>query len=200
MSQQQSPMPNQVLLEVKQTTKKLDQTTAKFEEATKLRQAMDQADLLDRRKMKEHGEVVKKAMNEQKEAAKMLGEALKNASTNVQLNDVQKRELSVMKEEAITSLTRVPALVYDKKKMRWVVISLGIVFAIVVVLVVMSPSGKFTVTIGLIIAALGQLVESLKKASDVKANPRLEDGFSLVGEGIKFLGALTVLFGAVTGF
>lgn len=59
-----------------------------------------------------------------------------------------------------------------------------------------APDKELLVT-GLIIAAMGQLAESAAKSSDVQASESAKDGFELYGEGVKFMGSLIAILGAV---
>ncbi|PRB66813.1 hypothetical protein [Arthrobacter sp. MYb213] len=202
MNQEQSPTPTEALGALEKATKELEQTTKKFEQETQLRQGLDQAGFLDTRDLKSvQDKAVEKAKDKQEEAAKKVAEALKNASTAYsvgQPTEDEARKLTEIRGTAAAVLTKLPPQAFDWKKIRRVIISLVGACVIIGATIAVVPSGKGTVIAGLAIAVIGQFCESAKKASDVKANPRLEDGLALFGEAIKFLGALTVLIGALT--
>lgn len=78
------------------------------------------------------------------------------------------------------------------KKMGWVLAALVGVIGLSVLNVFWAsgwkvPSdGKGLLVAGLVVAVVGQLVESASKSSEAEANPDFKDGLVLVGEGIKF--------------
>lgn len=204
----QSPTPaeavsaiEKVTSELEEATSKLEEATSKIEEATELRKALGQAGVLDTPELKiAQDHAVGIAKREQEYEVKEVQKALKNALTSGgQKTEDETRKLIEVRNSAVAVLASVQPPAYDKKKMKWVIISLLVACLIIGLVIGLSPSGGFTAIAGLVIAAIGQLCNSATKASDVKSNPRLEDGIALIGEAIKFFGALTVLIGAVVG-
>lgn len=206
MNPVQSPTPDDEVVTIEKVTKKLEeatlefeQATSKLEEATELRKALGKAGVLDTPKLKlTHYHAVNKAMKEQNNATKNLRKELKNGLTTFgQSTEDEARKLIEVRDSAAEVLAKLPGPAFDWVKV-WSV--LGCVLATAAIaagLIWHSPNGKSTLIIGLVTAAIGQFLESAKKADDVQRYPRFMDGLALYGEAVKILGALTALVGAI---
>ncbi|MFJ2353516.1 hypothetical protein [Glutamicibacter sp. NPDC087673] len=206
MSQKQLPDLGNAEEYLEETTKKLELATKEFVQATELRKALDQAGVLNPEDLKRlQDEAVTAAAASQGKAAQEVAKAQKvvlEAYEGIGSNRPRSQKLEEIRDRAVAALTKLPppkddSPKYDRKKVPWVLIALWIVGIVVLSLIFFIPTGKGKVIAGLVIAAIGQVVESAKKADDVQSNPRLTDGLALFGESVKILGAVTVIIGVV---
>lgn len=183
---------NQYDAGLNEAIKELKKATKKREQAQRTQQALDQAGVFDKDKVQkgkwDRSINAKKA--EEKKLAAKVADLLKSVQDPVDSN-TQKR--------ATAALNKVPPTeppIFDWGKMIYVICGLLIFAAIFIILVCKLPEVSMTL-LGLIVSAVGQLLQSAGKSIDVQSKPRLKDGFELFGEVVKILGVLAALAGFV---
>ncbi len=197
---------SQVTVNLKRATKKLEEATKEFEQATELRQALEQAGVLNTGGLRAAQEAaVTEAKARQRTAAEKVARAQESVLTEYKNNPPTPAEAANLNDErtsalaALMKVSPVPPPVFDTAKMIWVAGFLAAATVAVVVFLLTNPDGKATAIVGLLVAAIGQLFESLKKADDAEKYPRIMDVLDLSGEALKIFGVLAALVGAVLG-
>lgn len=197
---------SQVTVNLKQATKELEEATKEFEQATELRQALEQTGVLDTGGLRAAQEAaVTDAKARQKTAAEKVAGAQESVLTEYKNNPPTPAEAANLNDArssalaALMKVSPVPSPVFDKVKMLCVFGLLLVATVAVVAFLITNPDGKSTAIAGLLVAAIGQLFESLKKADDAEKYPRILDVLDLSGEALKIFGVLAALVGAVLG-
>lgn len=84
------------------------------------------------------------------------------------------------------------------KKFGIVVAAFVLTFvSVYIVAVTFAGADEELLVVGLVVAGFGQLAESAGKASELQNNATAKDGLELYGEGMKFLGSLVAITGAI---
>lgn len=174
---------------LKREVKKLENAVKDREEAQNVQLALNLAGAFkgERTLKKAWKDEVKRQKESEKNSRNAVVALLKNVDLSVDA-DTQKR--------ATVALASAVPVKFDCKKMRVVflafLITVGVGFLINMFLI---PEQAPFVLVGLTVAALGQICESVGKTMEAQANPRLKDGLELSGEAVKIFGVLAALAG-----
>lgn len=193
MSQSQNPVTPEItgqsVTALEQEIEKLENKGKERKEAQELQQALKNFNAFKNNKTlkKEWKREIERLKEEEKSFAKSVVDLLKNVAPPVDA-DTRKR--------ATAALSDVPPSEFDCKKISFV--ALGLLIVVVVSCFVKNLGNPF-VFVGLVVAAAGQICESIGKVMEVQSNPRLKDGLELSGEAVKILGVIVALGGFALG-
>lgn len=174
---------------LKRAVKKLEDAVKEREETQNVQLALNLAGAFkgNGTLKKEWKDQVKRQKESEKNSRNAVVTRLKNVNLSVDA-DTQKK--------ATVALASAAPLKFDAKKMLGVFVALA--FAVTVGILInkfLIPEQPPFVLVGLAVAALGQICESVGKTMEAQANPRLKDGLELSGEAVKIFGVLAALAG-----